>query len=55
MHYGTAEQIRQQRQTTLDAAHAAHPDRFNRRPHAPKLPDQAWINQPAQQQQTVSV
>ncbi|WP_308220983.1 IS3 family transposase [Micromonospora phytophila] len=55
VHYGTASQIREQRQATLDAAHAAHPDRFNHRPRAPKLPDQAWINQPAQQTQTVSV
>jgi len=55
VHYGTAEQIREQRQATLDAAHTAHPDRFNHRPHAPKLPDEAWINQPTQQTQTVSV
>ncbi|WP_407566991.1 transposase [Polymorphospora sp. A560] len=55
VHYGTAEQIREQRQRALDAAHAAHPDRFNRRPRAPKLPDQAWINQPTQKEQTVSV
>lgn len=55
VHYGTAEQIREQRQDTLDAAHAAHPDRFNRRPRAPKLPDHAWINKPTQQEPTVSV
>lgn len=55
VHYGTAEQIREQRQHALDAAHAAHPDRFNRRPRAPRLPDHAWINQPTQQEQTVSV
>lgn len=55
VHYGTAEQIREQRQDTLDAAHAAHPDRFNCRPRAPKLPDHAWINKPTQQEPTVSV
>ena len=55
VHYGTAEQIRQQRQITLDAAYAAHPHRFTRRPRPPKLPEAAWINQPVQQAQPVSV
>ncbi|MFV2023004.1 hypothetical protein ACFHVL_31550, partial [Micromonospora sp. LOL_023] len=50
VHYGTAEQVREHRQR----AHAAHPDRFTRRPRAPKLPEQAWINPPTQQEQTVS-
>lgn len=50
VHYGTAAGIRAQRQATLDAAHAAHPDRFgNRRPQAPKLPTAAWINPPSPQ------
>jgi putative transposase len=30
VHYGTAEQIRQHRQATLDTAYTQHPDRFNR-------------------------
>ena len=48
VHHGTATEIRVQRQHTLDAAHAAHPERFgNRRPQAPKLPTAAWINQPS--------
>jgi putative transposase len=48
VHHGTAAEIRAQRQHTLDAAHAAHPNRFgNRRPQAPKLPTAAWINQPS--------
>lgn len=48
VHHGTAAAIRVHRQATLDAAHAAHPDRFgNRRPQAPKLPEAAWINQPS--------
>ncbi|WP_326549835.1 IS3 family transposase [Micromonospora sp. NBC_01813] len=55
VHYGTAEQVREHRQRALDAAHAAHPDRFTRRPRAPRLPDQAWINQPTHQDQTVSI
>jgi putative transposase len=48
VHHGTATEIRAQRLHTLDAAHAAHPERFgNRRPQAPKLPKAAWINQPS--------
>ena len=46
VHYGTAEHVQALRQTTLDQAYATHPDRFTRRPHPPKLPDQAWINEP---------
>ena len=47
VHYGTAEQIRDQRQTTLDNAYQANPSRFrHQRPQAPKLPTTAWINQP---------
>ena len=46
VHHGTATEIRAYRQATLDAAHAAHPERFgSRRPRAPKLPKAAWINQ----------
>jgi len=48
VHYGTATQVRAQRQVTLDAAYAANPERFTRhRPQAPKLPAAAWINQPS--------
>jgi len=46
VHYGTAIEIRAQRTATLDAAYAANPTRFTRRPHPPKLPTIAWINQP---------
>jgi putative transposase len=53
VHFGTAEQIRAQRQTTLDRAYTAHPDRFTRRPQAPRPPDSAWINNPARQEQPV--
>lgn len=31
---------------TLQAAYAAHPDRFRRQPTPPSLPTAAWINQP---------
>ncbi|WP_338013450.1 IS3 family transposase [Saccharothrix sp. ALI-22-I] len=51
VHFGTAEQIRDQRQATLDRAYARHPERFARRPHPPELPDVAWINQPVDQPQ----
>jgi putative transposase len=50
VHHGTAGQIRAQRQATLDHAYATHPERFgHRRPQPPKLPTQAWINQPSQE------
>ena len=47
VHYGTANEIRQQRQATLDAAYRTNPARFAyRAPTAPKLPSVAWINEP---------
>lgn len=50
VHYGTAGEVRTQRQHTLDTAYAAHPERFgHRRPAPPKLPTAAWINQPSQE------
>jgi putative transposase len=49
VHFGTAEQIHTRRQITLDAAYAAHPERFTRRPRPPQLPETAWINQPTEQ------
>jgi putative transposase len=50
VHYGTAAEVRAQRQQTLNAAYAAHPERFGyRRPAPPKMPTAAWINQPSQE------
>lgn len=50
VHYGTAAEVRAQRQHTLDQAYAAWPERFgHRRPAPPKLPTIAWINQPSQE------
>ena len=46
VHFGTADHIQAQRQTTLNRAYAQHPERFTRRPRPPKLPETAWINQP---------
>ena len=47
VHYGLAPAVRQNRQLVLDAAYAAHPDRFVRRPPTPlPLPKEVWINKP---------
>jgi putative transposase len=48
VHYGLAAQLISQRQTVLDAAYQAHPERFvNRPPRHPSLPVAVWINPPA--------
>jgi putative transposase len=50
VHHGTAHQVRALRQQTLDTAYATHPHRFgHRRPRPPKLPTEAWINQPSRE------
>ena len=47
VHYGMAATVRENRQTTLDVAYAAHPERFVRRPPTPpNLPKEVWINKP---------
>ena len=47
VHFGRASELRELRQATLDAAHAAHPERFPRgRPQAPAPPSAVWINKP---------
>ncbi|WP_344044173.1 DDE-type integrase/transposase/recombinase, partial [Saccharothrix xinjiangensis] len=52
VHFGTADQTRDQRQDVLDRAHTRHPQRFARRPRPPRLPDATWINQPVEQPQS---
>ena len=48
VHHGKAEAVRSARQIVLTAAHAAHPERFVRRPPQPlALPGEVWINPPA--------
>ena len=48
VHHGQADSVLAARQTVLDAAYAAHPDRFVRQPPQPlKLPSEVWINPPA--------
>jgi putative transposase len=47
VHFGQAPAIREKRQTVLDAAYLAHPDRFVRKPPIPlPLPKEVWINKP---------
>ena len=47
IHYGTAEITRDKRAGVLDAAYAAHPERFVRKPpRPPELPTETWINRP---------
>mgnify|MGYP001820327789 FL=1 len=47
VHFGTAGLVREQRARVLDAAYAAHPERFvNKPPVPPALPGPAWINRP---------
>ena len=48
VHYGEAPRVLAHRQAVLDAAFAAHPERFGgRRPSAGKLPERVWINAPS--------
>jgi putative transposase len=47
VHYGRAEEVTSARQKVLEAAYEKHPERFvNKRPEAPKLPEEVWINEP---------
>jgi putative transposase len=53
VHFGTADQVRAQRAKVLNAAYAANPNRFRRRPTPPPIPGAAWINQPPAAIQTM--
>ena len=47
VHYGTARRSEKRRAVVLNAAYAAHPERFvNKAPTPPLLPEAAWINKP---------
>lgn len=49
VHYGLAEAVRDKRAGVLDAAYAAHPERFVRKPpEPPQIPETSWINRPDQ-------
>lgn len=54
VHHGRADAIRAVRQTVLDAAYTAHPDRFRQPPRAPRIPEATWINQPEEQPLTTT-
>lgn len=48
VHFGLAPQVYAHRQTVLDSAYAAHPERFVRKIPSPlALPSEVWINKPA--------
>lgn len=48
VHYGQAQAALEQRQEVLQAAYAAHPERFVRgEPKPPSLPTEVWINKPS--------
>jgi putative transposase len=47
VHYGQAADLLEKRQRVLDAAYAAHPERFvKKHPTVQSLPDAVWINCP---------
>lgn len=46
LHAGNHTVIVEHRQSTLDAAAAAHPERFTKRPTPSQVPTKAWINKP---------
>jgi putative transposase len=46
VHFGLADAVREKRQSVLDAAYAARPDRFRQPPAAPRVPEVFWINRP---------
>ena len=47
LHAGTHTVIVEHRQAALDAAYAAHAERFTARPTRAKIPTKAWINRPS--------
>jgi putative transposase len=52
VHYGRAGQITIARAQVLDAAYAAHPERFvGKPPQPPRLPEAVWINKPLDPQE----
>ncbi|MEK8141830.1 DDE-type integrase/transposase/recombinase [Streptomyces sp. M10(2022)] len=51
IHFGTADEVRDQRAITLTEAYARHPERFGRRPRPPAIHQTAWINDPAKRRE----
>jgi putative transposase len=54
VHHGHHHAVRAHRQHVLDAAYTAHPERFTRRPVAPRVPEAAWINEPQEEPLTAT-
>ena len=55
VHHQRAEQVRNFRQVTLNAAYAAHPERFVLKPpQPPALPTEVWINPPTKSESSPS-
>ena len=51
VHFGETAQVLAQRQAVLDAAYAAHPERFVRNPPKPSAPPgEVWINPPTRRE-----
>jgi putative transposase len=56
VHYGLAEEVRANRNVTLQRAYQDHPERFVRKqPEPPRLPDAVWINPPATVSKTLEL
>jgi hypothetical protein len=56
LHYGQAAAVIEARQEVLNAAYAAHPERFVRKPPAAlPLPEAVWINPPQKEVQSESL
>ncbi|MFG2405836.1 transposase [Streptomyces brevispora] len=51
VHFGTADEVRDQRAVALAEAYERHPERFARRPRPPEIPGQVWINDPAKRRE----
>ncbi|MEU2920051.1 IS3 family transposase [Streptomyces sp. NPDC007057] len=52
VHFGTADAVRDLRAAALTEAFERHPERFARRTQPPKIPTQAWINDPSKRTET---
>jgi putative transposase len=56
VHYGLAEEVRLNRNVTLEQAYQQHPERFVRKvPESPRLPEAVWINPPAVPSKTLEL
>jgi len=56
VHYGLTEEVRLNRNVTLQRAYQDHPERFVRKqPEPPRLPNAVWINPPATVSKTLEL